>query len=276
MFASTKKKIGFWARANGMDICHSTGYSWPERHVSLQDKHEAPESRAWCLTDTFWQRKKSCTLKLSPRARCKKSISLATPCTAAAACAFGVIQVGVDVIFCIFVISYRLPILFNTFIVCASLSSQAQVIVMHVLHCSAWQYLYTFRLGTWMTSFMQPILWVFLLWAAIRVADFQSWTWRETKWQLLLQAIPRLLYTIYILYIYGCIELLVNRVHGFKLYRIDVNVKSGTVQHSQARLFSQCELHTGLPLAVYNGLRILRRNFNKQMATLRCLSHCYT
>ena len=115
MFASTKKKIGFWARANGMDICHSTGYSWPERHVSLQDKHEAPESRAWCLTDTFWQRKKSCTLKLSPRARCKKSISLATPCTAAAACAFGVIQVGVDVIFCIFVISYRLPILFNTF-----------------------------------------------------------------------------------------------------------------------------------------------------------------
>lgn len=113
-----KKKIGFWARANGMDICHSTGYSWPERHVSLQDKHEAPESRAWCLTDTFWQGKKSCTLKLSPRARCKKSISLATPCTAAAACAFGVIQVGVDVIFCIFVISYRLPILFNTFHSC--------------------------------------------------------------------------------------------------------------------------------------------------------------
>ena len=67
------------------------------------------------------------------------------------------------------------------FIVVASLFSQAQVIVMHVLHCSAWQYLYTFRLGTWMTSFMQPILWVFLLWAAIRVADFQSWTWRETK-----------------------------------------------------------------------------------------------
>ena len=75
-----------------------------------------------------------------------------------------------------FVISYGLPILF---IVCASLSSQAQVIVMHALHCSAWQYLYTFRLGIWMTSFMQSILWVFLLWAAIPVADFQSWTWRD-------------------------------------------------------------------------------------------------
>ena len=182
MFASTKQKIGFWAWANGMNICHSTGYSWPERHVSLQDKQEAPESKAWCLTDTFWQGNISCTFCTSTKK--KTSISLATPCTAAAACAFSIIQVGVDMIFWYFlysfVISYDLPILF---IVCASLSSQAPFfrITVSIL----------FRLGTWMTSFMQPI--VFLLWAAIQVADFQTWTWRDqTKRQLLLQAIPML------------------------------------------------------------------------------------